>query len=197
MNRVEVGFHIDGDVWEPAQIKRVEDVGFDIMTTGEHIVFFRPILDIITVLSYAAAVTTRIKLLPSTIILPLRHPTIMAKELTSIDLLSKGRLIASVGIGGDYPREFHACGVSMKTRGKSANEAIEIMRNYWAGGRFDYHGEIYQLEDVDMLPTPHQEGGPPLWICGRSEPAMRPRRPFGRWLAALHVHSRAVSGLGR
>ena len=74
MTRVQVGFHVDGDVWEPQQIKGVEDAGFDLLTTGEHMVFFRPILDVITVLSYAAAVTDRIKLVPSTLILPLRHP---------------------------------------------------------------------------------------------------------------------------
>lgn len=173
MANVQVGFHIDGDVWEPEQIAGVETAGFDFLTTGEHIVFFRPILDVITVLAYAAAVTTKIKLVPSTLILPLRHPTIMAKELTSLDVLSKGRLIASVGIGGDYPREFQACGVSMKERGKRANESIEIMRKYWSGERFDYPGEMFPLEDVDMLPPPHQPGGPPLWVCGRSDPAMR------------------------
>lgn len=173
MNRVQVGFHIDGDVWEPEQITQVEDHGFDILTTGEHIVFFRPILDTVTVLAYAAAVTKRIKLIPSTLILPLRHPTLMAKELISLDILSKGRLVASVGIGGDYPREFHACGVSIKERGIRANEGIEIMRKYWSGERFDYQGKIFQLEDVDMLPPPYQKGGPPLWVCGRSDPAMR------------------------
>lgn len=173
MNRVQVGFHIDGDVWEPEQITQVEDHGFDILTTGEHIVFFRPILDTVTVLAYAAAVTERIKLIPSTLILPLRHPTMMAKELISLDILSKGRLVASVGIGGDYPREFHACGISMKERGIRANEGIEIMRKYWSGERFDYQGKIFQLEDVDMLPPPFQKGGPPLWVCGRSDPAMR------------------------
>jgi probable F420-dependent oxidoreductase len=173
MRTVQVGFHIDGDVWEPEQLTRVEDLGFDIMTTGEHIIFFRPILDVVTVLAHAAAVTKRIKLVPSTIILPLRHPTIMAKELTSLDILSKGRLIASLGIGGDYPREFQACGVPIKERGARANEGIEIMRKYWSGERFDYNGKIFQLEDVDLLPPPVQPGGPPLWVCGRSEAAMR------------------------
>ncbi len=173
MGTVRVGFHVDGDVWEPEQLTRVEDLGFDIMTTGEHIVFFRPILDVVTVLAYAAAVTKRIKLVPSTLILPLRHPTLMAKELTSLDILSKGRLIASIGIGGDYPREFHACGIPMTERGVRANEGIEIMRHYWSGERFDYQGKIFQLEDVDMLPPPVQPGGPPLWVCGRSDPAMR------------------------
>ncbi len=179
MNRLQIGFHIDGDVWEPDQIAAVEAHGFDILTTGEHIVFFRPILDTITVLSYAAAVTSRIKLVPSTLILPLRPPAILAKELTSIDILSKGRLIASVGIGGDYPREFEACGVPIKERGVRANEGIEIMRKFWSGERFDYHGRIFKMEDMDMLPGPYQPGGPPLWICGRSDPAMKRAAKYG------------------
>ena len=173
MANVKVGFHVDGDAWEPEQLAYIEDAGFDILTTGEHIVFFRPILDVITVLAYAAAVTKCIQLAPSTIILPLRHPTIIAKELTSLDILSKGRLIASIGIGGDYPREFQACGVPKSQRGIRSNEAIEIIRKYWTGERFNYHGKIFQLEDVDMLPPPVQPGGPPLWVCGRTEPAMR------------------------
>ena len=173
MPALRIGLHTDGDPWEPDEFKLVEDVGFDILTTGEHIVFHRPILDVITVLAYAAAVTKSIKLAPSTIILPLRHPTIIAKELTSLDVLSRGRLIASIGIGGDYPREFPACGVPKSQRGKRSNEALEIIRKYWRGERFDYEGEIFQLHDVDMLPGPVQENGPPIWVCGRSEAAMR------------------------
>ena len=173
MAQIEVGFHLDGDVWTADQIAFVESAGFDILTTGEHIVFFRPILDVITVLSFAAAATKTIRLAPSTIILPLRHPTIMAKELSSLDQLSNGRLIASIGIGGDYPREFAACGVSTKERGIRANESLEILRKYWSGERFDYHGKIFQLQDVDMLPTPLQPGGPPIWVCGRTEAAMK------------------------
>lgn len=179
MTGLKVGFHIDGDVWEPEQIKAIEDHGFDLLTTGEHILFFRPILDTITVLAYAAAVTTRIKLLPSTLILPLRHPVMVAKELTSIDILSKGRLIASVGIGGDYPREFEALGVPMSERGVRANEGIEILKAFWSGETFDYDGRIFQLKGADMQPGPYQKGGPPLWVCGRSDPAMKRAARYG------------------
>lgn len=198
MTNVQIGFHIDGDVWEPEQIKALENHGFDIMTTGEHMVFFRPILDTMTVLAYAAGITTKIKLMPSTLILPLRHPTIMAKELTSIDILSKGRLIASIGIGGDYPREFQACGIPMNERGRRANEGIEIMKKYWAGERFDYAGKIFQLEDVDMLPTPYQKGGPPLWVCGRSDPAMKRAAKYGDgWQPYMYTADQMMESVGK
>ncbi len=179
MSEVVIGMHCDGDPWEPEHFKFVEDAGYDILTTGEHIVFHRPILESVSVLAYAAASTRTIKLAPSTMILPLRHPTMVAKELASIDVLSKGRLIVTIGAGGDYPREFHACGVPIKQRGVRSTEAIEIIRKYWAGGRFDYNGKIFQLEDVDMLPLPAQPGGPPIWVCGRAEGAMRRAATLG------------------
>ena len=198
MPGIKVGFHVDGDVWTPDQLAFVEESGFDILTTGEHMVFFRPILDVITMLSFAAASTKTIKLAPSTIILPLRHPTIMAKELSSLDQLSGGRLIVSVGIGGDYPREFPACGVSMKERGVRANEGIEIMRKYWSGERFDYDGKIFQLEDVDMMPTPVQPGGPPIWVCGRSDPAMKRAARLGDgWQPYMYTAEQFQESVGK
>lgn len=173
MSEVKFGFHFAGDPWEPEDLRCVEDCGFEYLTTGEHIVFHRPILEAISALGYAAACTKKIKLVPSTLILPLRHPTMVAKSFASLDVLSKGRVTLTVGVGGDYPREFHACDVPMNERGQRATEAIEIMRKYWTGERFSYNGKIFQLEDVDMMPLPVQEGGPPIWVSGRSKPALR------------------------
>lgn len=167
------GVSCGGDLWEPDQIRAVEELGFDSFWTGEHIVYHRPILEAVTVLTYAAALTSRIKVGPATLILPLRHPTIVAKQFSSLDVLSKGRVVLTVGVGGDYPREFVGCGVPVKERGRRATEAIEIMRKYWSGERFNYDGKIFQLEDVDMLPKPVQPGGPPIWVSGRQEPPMR------------------------
>jgi len=170
---VKVGVTCGGDHWAPETIKAVEDLGFDSFWTGEHIVYHRAILDATTVLSVAAAVTSRIQIGPATLILPLRHPTLVAKEFGSLDVLSGGRVILTVGVGGDYPREFQACGIPMSERGRRTTEAIEIIKRYWAGGRFDYDGKIFQLKDVDMLPRTVQPGGPPIWVSGRSEAALR------------------------
>ena len=179
MSTVMVGMHCDGDAWEPEHLTFVEEVGFDVLTTGEHIVFHRPILESVSVLGYAAALTKRIKLATAALILPLRHPTIVAKQFASLDVLSKGRIIVTAGVGGDYSREFRACGVPMTERGVRANEAIEIIRKYWAGERFDYNGTVFQLEDVDLLPLPVQPGGPPIWIAGRTKAAMRRAATLG------------------
>src|SRR5690606_38725301 len=146
------GVSCGGDHWSIPDIQAVEELGFDSYWTGEHIVYHRPILEAVTVLTRAAAVTNRIKVGPATLLLPLRHPTITAKQFLSLDVLSEGRALLTVGVGGDYPREFHACGVPINERGQRVQESIEILKNYWTGERFDYNGKIFQLKDVDMLP---------------------------------------------
>ena len=173
------GITCGGDHWSADDIRAVEECGYDGFFTGEHIVYHRPILDAVTILNYAAAITSRIKLGPATLLLPLRHPTIVAKEFSCLDVLSGGRALLTVGVGGDYPREFHGCGVPIKERGRRATEGLEIIRNYWTGERFDYDGKIFQLKDVDMLPKPVQPGGIPIWVSGRQDGPMRRAATLG------------------
>ena len=167
------GISCGGDLWQPDDIRAVEEFGYDSFWTGEHIVYHRPILESVTVLTYAATLTSRIRIGPATMILPLRHPTIISKQIASLDVLSNGRVTMTIGVGGDYPREFAACDVPMNERGQRASEIIEIMRKYWSGERFNYNGKIFQLEDVDMLPKPIQPGGPPIWVSGRQKAPMK------------------------
>lgn len=170
---IKFGVTCGGDHWSDDDIRAVEEHGYDSFWTGEHIVYHRPILESTTILTHAAALTSRIKIGPATLILPLRHPTIVAKEYSCLDVLSGGRAVLTIGVGGDYPREFEACGVPMNERGRRATEALEIIRKYWSGERFDYDGKIYQLKDADMLPTPVQPGGIPIWVSGRQDGPMR------------------------
>lgn len=167
------GVSCGGDLWSDEDIIAVEDLGFDSFWTGEHIVYHRPILEAITVMTRAATLTKRIKVGPATQIMSLRNPTINAKQLVSLDVMSKGRVLLTVGVGGDYPREFHACQVDIKKRGQIVQESIEIAKKYWTGERFDYDGKIFQLKDVDMLPKPVSPGGPPIWVSGRQDAPMK------------------------
>ncbi len=195
---VKVGITCGGDVWEPERIRFVEDSGFDAYGTGEHIVYHRGILDAVTILTNAATLTSRVEIIPTTLILPLRHPTMVAKEFADLDVISKGRVTLTVGVGGDYPREFAACGVPMNERGKRVNESIEIIRKYWAGGRFDYAGEIFQLEDADMLPLPVQPGGPRIWVSGRQDGPMRRAARMGDgWHPYMYEPDRFRSSVAR
>lgn len=173
-----IGITCGGDHWAADQIRAVETLGYDSYWTGEHIVYHRPILEAVTVLTHAAALTTKIKIGPATLILPLRHPTMIAKEFASLDVLSEGRVRLTVGVGGDYPREFDACNVPMSERGQRSTEAIEIMRKYWSGERFDYDGKIFKLRDVNMLPRP-VNGTIPIWVSGRQEGPMRRAAALG------------------
>jgi probable F420-dependent oxidoreductase len=170
--RLQVGASCGGDAWSRDLIRGVEEVGFDSFWTGEHIVYHRPILDAVPILAVAAAVTRRIRIGPATLLVTLRHPTLVAKEFASLDLLSGGRVILTVGVGGDYPREFQACGVPFHERGRRGDEAIEIIRRYWTGETFDYDGQVFTLRQVEVRPPPVQPGGPPIWVAGRSEAAM-------------------------
>jgi probable F420-dependent oxidoreductase len=169
---VRVGVTCGGVWWPNEYFQAVEELGFDTLWTGEHIVFHRPILDAIPVLAAAAAVTERIAIGPAAILVTLRHPTMLAKELATIDRISGGRLVVVAGVGGDYPKEFEACGVPMARRGRRTDETIELMRKYWTEDRFSYDGEIFQLEDVWMEPKPIRPGGPPIWLAGRSAAAI-------------------------
>jgi probable F420-dependent oxidoreductase len=173
------GVSCGGDQWSIPDIQAVEELGYDSFWTGEHIVYHRPILEAVTVLTRAAAVTSRIKVGPATLLLPLRHPTITAKQFLSLDVLSGGRALLTVGVGGDYPREFQACGVPLNERGQRVQESIEIMKKYWTGERFDYDGKIFQLKDVDMLPKPVTPGGPPIWVSGRQDAPMKRAATIG------------------
>jgi alkanesulfonate monooxygenase SsuD/methylene tetrahydromethanopterin reductase-like flavin-dependent oxidoreductase (luciferase family) len=172
MAAAKIGVSCGGDHWTDDQLRSVETLGYDSFWTGEHIVYHRPILEAVTVLTRAAALTSKIKIGPATLILPLRHPTMVAKQFSSLDVQSNGRVRLTVGVGGDYPREFAACDVPVSESGQRTQEAIEIMRKYWSGQRFDYDGKIFKLKDVDMLPRP-LNGTIPIWVSGRQEAPLK------------------------
>jgi len=155
------------------QAQRVEELGFDSLWISEHMLFYVPTFDAITVLAAFAARTQRILLGSAVLLLPLRHPTVVAKEVASLDIISNGRIILGVGVGGEFPPEFVACGVPVKERGKRTDEAIEVMRRLWSESGVNHEGRFFRLEDANMQPKPVQKPGPPIWIAGRSEAAIK------------------------
>lgn len=155
------------------QAQRVEELGFDSLWVSEHMLFYVPTFDAVTVLAAFAARTQRILLGSAVLLLPLRHPTVVAKEVASLDIISNGRIILGVGVGGEFPREFVACGVPVKERGRRTDEAIEVMRKLWSESGVNHEGRFFRLEDATMQPKPVQKPGPPIWVAGRSEAAMK------------------------
>jgi probable F420-dependent oxidoreductase len=152
---------------------RIEALGFDSIWVGDHVSFYVPILESLTLLSFVAAATERVRLGTSVYLVPLRHPTTTAKVVATLDHLSEGRVDFGIGVGGEFPPEFEACGVPVGERGSRANEAIEILRGLWAGGKFGYDARHFAFAPVEISPGPHRPGGPPILVGGRKAPAFR------------------------
>jgi alkanesulfonate monooxygenase SsuD/methylene tetrahydromethanopterin reductase-like flavin-dependent oxidoreductase (luciferase family) len=132
------------------------------------------ILDPLLQLAQAAVVSRRLTLGTSVLLLPLRHPTPVAKQITTLDHLTEGRFILGVGVGGEFPREYAACDVPHNERGARLAEGVTVLRKFFSGQPVTHHGKFYgPFEDVPMMPPPRQPGGPPIWFAGRKDPALR------------------------
>jgi alkanesulfonate monooxygenase SsuD/methylene tetrahydromethanopterin reductase-like flavin-dependent oxidoreductase (luciferase family) len=170
---VFVGVTCAGEFWGLDVFRRVEELGYNGLFTGEHLLFHRPVWDAVSMCTAMACATERIAIGPAATIAPLRHPTLLAKEFAGVDRISGGRLVLALGVGGDYPGEFEATGVPLERRGRRTTESIEILRRYFSGERFSYAGELFRLDGVRLDPPPARPGGPPLWVAGRSELTLR------------------------
>ena len=130
------------------------------------------ILEPITTLAYLTAVTNRIDLGFSVLVLPYRHPTLNAKMLGTLDVISGGRLIVGAGVGW-MAEEFDGLGVNFAERGAITDEHIELLRAFWNERAPDYSGEHYRVSGLSMSPRPRDTGCPPIWTGGTSGPALR------------------------
>lgn len=158
----------------------VEAVGFDAVFVTDH-----PFpdsrwlasgghhaLDPMVALSFAAAATKTLRLLTNLFVLPYRNPFLAAKQVSSLDVLSGGRVILGVGSGYLRP-EFEALGAEFVGRGDVVDEAIDAMRAAWSGEPVTFDGRFARARGNVMLPKPKQAGGPPIWIGGNSKRAIR------------------------
>jgi probable F420-dependent oxidoreductase len=120
----------------------------------------------ISVLNYAAALTKRIRLGTSIVILPLHHPLYIGKQLATLDVLSGGRVVFGIGSGW-LKEEFDAMGLDFKTRGSRTNEAIEALRSIWRDNPSTYHGKHFNFGPLKSFPKPVR-GNIPIHIGGHS-----------------------------
>jgi probable F420-dependent oxidoreductase len=150
-----------------------EALGYDAIWVSEHIAFYVPTFDAVTTMAALAARTSRLRIGSAIVLLPLRPPAAVAKAVSTLDIIAKGRITLGVGVGGEYPKEFEVCGVPLHERGGRTNEAIEVLRALWTQESASYHGKYFQFTDVSMRPKPMQPGGPPIIIGGRSDAALR------------------------
>lgn len=151
----------------------VDRGGYDSLWVGDHISFPLAIFDPLLQLAQAAVVSRRLQLGTAVYLLPLRHPTPVAKQVSTLDHLTEGRFIFGVGVGGEFPKEFEACGVPASERGARLSESLAVLRKLWSGEPASHAGRFFQFEGVMMQPPPRQAGGPPIWCGGRSDAALR------------------------
>jgi len=160
---------------------RAEELGFDSVWASDHVfnvsyVFERigdkPYYDPLTILSYVAAVTTRIRLGTSVLVLPYHHPMRLAKAAATLDVLSGGRVILGVGVGV-IEQEFNALGSVYAERGASTDETIAIMQALWTQAVPSHQGRLYRFSGMPFAPKPVQKPHIPIVIGGVSQAAIR------------------------
>ncbi|GIX46538.1 MAG: hypothetical protein KatS3mg131_0749 [Candidatus Tectimicrobiota bacterium] len=150
-----------------------ERLGFAGLWLGDHLTFHVPVLESLTFLTALAARTERIKVGTSVYLLPLRHPTLVAKVTSTLDILSGGRLIFGIGIGGENPSEFEANGTLVRQRASRTEEGLLVLKRLWTEAHVTHHGRHFHLTDITLEPRPLQVPHPPIWVGGRSEAALR------------------------
>ncbi|WP_431899740.1 TIGR03619 family F420-dependent LLM class oxidoreductase [Nonomuraea sp. bgisy101] len=193
-----------------AYAQHAEESGFESLYVPEHIVLYPgatigsfamppslPYGDPLDCLGFAAAHTSRILLGTGVLLLPYHHPVTLAKRLATIDVLSKGRMrLLTVGLGA-LPGEAQAVGVDYATRGRRADEAIDVLRLLWEGGEegVGYAGEFFAFENLSSFPKPYGVTRLPIHVGGSSRAAARRAGLRGDGYfpgGALHADERAV-----
>jgi probable F420-dependent oxidoreductase len=202
-----------------ANIRQAEEAGFESAWIGEHLIMpvnyqskypytpdgrFPAPLDVpfhdpMMTLTYAAAVTTRIRLATGVFVVPLRNPVTTAKSVVSLDVLSNGRVIFGVGIGW-FAEEFAAAGVGahFKDRALRTREYIEIMMALWTQEGPAYEGKTFSIKGVRFNPKPVQKPHPPIVVGGTSELALKRAVRYGDgWYGIARSLEEARDLIGR
>jgi probable F420-dependent oxidoreductase len=181
-----------------ALARRCEGLGFDSLWTGDHVSFHNPLYESLTLLASYAGITTRIRLGSGVYLLALRQPTVVAKITSTLDALCGGRLIFGVGVGGENPKEFEACGVPHRERGARVTEGIDVVRALWRDTPASFDGRFTRFEGVSIDPKPVQRPGPPIWIGGRSDAALaRAGRQGDGWVSYVVQPERYAQSLAK
>jgi probable F420-dependent oxidoreductase len=161
-----------------------EDMGLDSLWLSDHIVTRNPTLDVTCLFAMIAARTKKLRMGPSVLTLPARHPVQVAKTYATLDYLSNGRMIMAVGSGSDT-RDLSASGISPRERGKRLDEGIGILRRLWTESNVTHEGQFYQFEDVTIEPKP-AKGSLDIWIGGKSDAILKRVVRLGDgWFPAL------------
>lgn len=186
--------------------RAIEDIGYDELDMFDHVVMGfptatrpagpyppqMPILEALVTLAFAAAHTRRIGLGTEVLVLPQRQPVLVAKQISTLDTLSGGRVRLGVGVGWQ-DSEYEALGVDFHSRGRRMDEAIDVLRTCWREAHVEFAGDFYRATAVAMEPKPPQGERLPIWIGGHSPRALRRVGELGDgWLAPAYTDAAAA-----
>ena len=177
-------------------IEHCDTWGVDSLWFADRVVGPGSILEPVVAMAALAAASKKMKFGTSVLILSLRNPVVLAKELATLDFLSNGRVLLSVGLGQEDPIEHRAVGVAKEQRAGRTDEAIMAMRHLWAEEKATFVGHYYQFHDVSIEPRPVQKPGLPIWIGGRSDAAQRRVGYLGDgWLPSAVTPEESAQGI--
>jgi alkanesulfonate monooxygenase SsuD/methylene tetrahydromethanopterin reductase-like flavin-dependent oxidoreductase (luciferase family) len=171
------------------RVAMAASAGLDYIGSTDHVCFRGGAgIDGLTTVSALAGLHPTIGLYVGVYQLPLRHPVVVARQVSTLAHFAPGRLTFGVGVAGEDPDEFESCGVDLHTRGRRANEALHIVRRLLAGESVTFDGDFFRMQDTRVLPAP--QPWVPLVVGGRSDAALRRTATLGDGWSALFVSPR-------
>jgi probable F420-dependent oxidoreductase len=153
-------------------VSRAETLGYESLWVQEQIVSSYGILEPVTLLTYASALSSRMRLGSSVLLPVIRNPLQLAKRLATLDQLSQGRLTVGIGIGGPHIPEA-AFGAGPERRARRFVEAVQVMKALWTEPKASFNGEFWRFDKLPMEPKPMQKPHPPIWFGAREPVALR------------------------
>jgi len=205
--RLGLGLPVSGAWATPGALRhvaeRADSLGFDSLWAFQRLLHpidqdwgsaYHSVQDPLTSLAYAAAVTSRIRLGVAVVMAPYYAPIVLAKALTTVDVLSDGRLDVGLGLGWSA-QEFEAVGVPMERRGPRAEEFVACLKAIWTQPEVEFHGEFYDVPLSRVEPKPVQSPYPPLLMGGGAEAALkRIGRIADGWISSSRTDLTTIGG---
>jgi probable F420-dependent oxidoreductase len=189
----------DGDGERVLDVARAaERLGFDFVSMSGQVLYDRVArgsqLDPLVLLAAVAGATERVRLITSVLAAPNYNPLILANQAATLDVLSGGRFILGVGVGWN-PEELGAVGVPFEQRGLRADECLGAVRTLWSDRPASFEGRFISFRDVSLATAPLTVGGPPIWVGGHTDAALRRAIRFARAWHGVSVEPRSVPHL--
>jgi probable F420-dependent oxidoreductase len=174
----------------------LESLPLDSLWVGGHVASKNASPEAMVALAWLAARTERVRIGTAILLLPLYPPAVVAKQIADLDRATGGRVTLGVGVGGEYPGEFAACGVPIEERGARTDEAIPLLRRLWSGDPVSHKGRFLEFDEVRIHPAPAQGAKLPIAVAGRQPVAMRRAARLGDgWMPYLYSPRRYAASV--